>query len=321
MFVRLLLKLKDEKGQLDLSSLLEKKEEDKKEETDDDTGEDGAGSQDGDVSVDGSDEKQTDSEQGEEDNSDLIELDNGEKISLEELKRGYLREKDYTKNMQEISELRRNLEKEKERLSNQNATPTQQQQAIDNAIDENRQIEEALKQLDDDDPTAIILKTLLNQNKKLINYVETQIQEQKTLSQEEQEQQLREQFLKVTKESIDNEAKNYNLPKIKTAEGEEIDFREWWENGIKQALMSVNEELTLTEYKALIKEAGKEAYGQIRKLLSAMASQKAREKESKVGETAEIKNRQSQQENKVNPLDLRSVLSKALDKRLEQRRE
>jgi hypothetical protein len=244
-------------------------------------------------------------------------LPSGEVITGAELALGYMREKDYTQKTQELSETRRQLDLARGNQSNQGQQTEEEKQAIELEND-NEVLKKALDAMDDDDPNKALFKAIISRNDKMINWINKQTVQQQRAQADNDSQTAAENFKKVTFDTIDGEAKNYTLPKVKLPDGKEIDFKKRWQDSVLQILRDTDQELTLPEYKALIRQTGKKAYEEIRSLISAV-NKDARKPKPKEGEDEETtgkgkKPATSRPENKKPVLNVRDALNKAFEK-------
>lgn len=253
-----------------------------------------------------------DSQDNQQSNQDLIELPSGEKISKEELVSGYMRQQDYTQKTQELAETRHQLELARENISKK--TPEETKDTKEALQGEQQDIEKALDLLDPDDPQAKILKGLYMQNKYLLDYINKKETEASNAQASEQMKKDIEHFQKFTKENIDTLSKEFNLPKLKSPEGKEIDFRKNWEEMVYTALSSIDQQMTIPEYRNLIRQVGQKAYERLRDMIGAINAQAVKAKKTPASPQGPGRGAA-----KPKPEGLEAKLEHAFDKILEQK--
>lgn len=266
---------------LDLDNLLEEdqaEDQEQKNETDESQEQekqDQKGQQEG-----GEDKGQEKDEfEGLEENKDFFTLNDGRRVKRQELIDGYMREDNYHAKTQEIAEMRKQLEIA-------NVTPKAPEETKAAKIDlqeQNKAIDKALADMDDEDPMALTLKGIFDQNKQIINFINNQQQavyDQEKLSQAEKDAKFAE---KLINDSLNKEAKNYKLPTFKLEDGQSINFRSEWDNRVLAKLQTITEDLTLAQYNHRVNQIGKEVYQQLRTLISVTSAGKPKNAEGSDG--------------------------------------
>lgn len=232
-------------------------------------------------------EKELDKEAEAKEAEDLLELDATKKIKLSdgtvvsvgELLDGYMRQSDYTTKTQEIAELRRQLELARENILGRETSEEEKSQVKDDFEAQKKEIEEAISQLDELDPQAKVLKGLYRQINSLISKVETYETDAKKAEEEEAFEKEVANFQKLTKDIMVDMEKEFNFPKFKSPQSsEEIDFKKEWERDVYTVLSGIDENLTIPEYRNLVRKVGQEVYKRQRDKLSAISAHYAQAK-------------------------------------------
>lgn len=207
-----------------------------------------------------------------------VKLQDGTVVTVEELLNGYMRQDDYTKKTQEVAEIRHQLELAQENLKSQ-PTSQEKQEIKEDLQAQKKEIEEALGVLDELDPQAKVLKGLYRNVNTLLEKVEAIEKKEKEVEEQENYEKQVQFFQKLTKEAMEETSRNFNLPTFKDPKtGEEIDFKKDWERDVLAVLATIDENMTVPEYKNLIRKIGQKAYERQRSKIAAISAHYAESK-------------------------------------------
>lgn len=198
----------------------------------------------------------------------VVTLPSGEKVTIDQLRMGYMREEDYTRKTQELAEARKQLE-----LTQQVAKEESPATAKQEIQEQKEDIKKLLSEYAEDDPQAKALTVILDKLERLEKKVEDAERKETELSQKEEFERQVEYVRKVTDDILGEEQKSYNLPKFKNPKtGKEIDFADRWREVVLVTLSTVDENMTLPEFKKLVRDVGRKAYERLRDEISAITS-------------------------------------------------
>ena len=233
-----------------------------------------------------------------------IKLPNGETIDAQELAYGYMRQKDYTQKLQELSEERRQLELAREAIEQK--SPESAKEQISGQIDN---VKKALAELGEDDPHSKALSVVLDKLENLERKVAEAEKEKENMSAQEAYQKQVEYMRKLTDDTLAEEGKKYNLPKFKNPKtGKDINFADRWKEVVLMTLSGIDKNLTVPEFKKLVGDIGRQAYERLQDEISAISSSFASAKKKPA-----IQN-ETGIEKKETPLTLQDKIEAALEK-------
>ena len=234
-----------------------------------------------------------------------IKLPSGEVVDATELMRGYMRETDYVQKTQELGEVRRQLQ-----ISASADTKTS---TVDTPSDKVKSeimvVKEQLAELAEDDPQAKALTLVLDQLEAFDKRINDQDKAEQEIQNKEKHEKQVEYYKKFTNTALDEEAKGYNLPKYKDPKsGKEVDFSQEWRESVIRIIQSVDENLTIPEYRNLIKVKGREAYEKLRTIIGAITTHTAKKPKPSRPTPADSGN------DKIDPPTLADKLLRGLEK-------
>ena len=197
-----------------------------------------------------------------------VKLPNGEVIDAQELAYGYMRQKDYTQKLQELSEERRQLQLAKDAAKEK--PPEQAKQQISGQIDD---VKQALSELSEDDPQAKALSVMLDKLERLEQKVTDAERKNEQSTAEEAYKQQVEYMRKLTDDTLSEEQKKYTLPKFKNPKtGKDIDFSDKWKEVVLTTLSTIDQDMTVPEFKKLAGDIGRKAYERLQDEISAISA-------------------------------------------------
>lgn len=205
-------------------------------------------------------------------NKQFVTLGDGRRVKMQDLIDGNMRQEDYTQKTMELSESRRQIELAQ---STTQVDTTKEEKAAIDLTEQNKAIETALGEMDETDPMAIVMKGIFNQNNKVIDFINTQAKANQQAVVDSDTEDNTKHVQKLISDSLDKEAKNYNLPIIKGAEGEEdTNMRDLFNQLVLADLQATNENLTLAQFNHRVSQIGKKAYKRLRTIISAASAGK-----------------------------------------------
>ncbi len=218
----------------------------------------------------------------EDDDSDLhnipldskVKLPTGEVVDASELLRGYMREEDYTKKTQELGEIRKQLALVgRTEVKGSDTVPDKKKEVSDEIAN----VKELLSELSEDDPQAKALSVVLDKLEGFENRMTAQEEAEKKQSQQMDYEAQVKNYQKFTNDALAEEAKKYQLPKYKDPKtGNVVDFENEWKESVMRIVMTVNDNMSLPEYRNLLKVKGREAYEKLRTIIGAITTHSAK---------------------------------------------
>ena len=267
------------------------------------------------------DDEDKDPFEGLEENKDFFTLNNGDRVMKQDMIDGFMRQDDYTQKTMDLAESRQQLNLAKHTTK---VDTTKENKTIIDLDEQNKSMDEALAEMDENDPMRTAFKVLVEQNNQLINFVNNQTKSNEQAQIDATTEENMESAKKLIQDSLDKESKNYTLPVIKGDGDEKTDTRELWNELVLADLQAINENLSLAQYNHRVNQVGKKAYKRLRSIISAASVGKPKDEtggDERGSSNTEIKPVKSSEDStkSVNEIDkglgLGQRLTNAMDRR------
>lgn len=222
-------------------------------------------------------EEETKAEEARRLEKEEITLTDGTKVTRKELVDGYLRQEDYTAKTQELAAARRQLTMARETIEAQPAGPGKET-ALDRLKKLSKETEEAFAELDENDVGTKVFQAINKKLDGIIGYIgesEERSEKDRENARADEETKF---FRKLTNDTLDEVSKEFHLPKAKTGEGKEVNYKTLWLQLVNSSLMSIDRNLTVEEYRELVRETGRKTYEYVRSIISASGTRKPKPK-------------------------------------------
>jgi len=242
----------------------------------------------------------------------FVTLTDGRRVKVTDLVDGNMRQEDYTQKTMELSESRRQLDLAKDTIK---VDTSKEEKATIDLTEQNKAIVAALGEMDETDPMAVVMKGIFNQNNQVIEFINNQTKANQQASTEALNEENVKNVQKLINDSLEKESKNYNLPIIKGADGEETNMRELWNDEVLAKLQATNENLTLAQYNHRVSQIGKTAYKRLRGAISVANAKQVTEKtgnEEKDSQKKETKSDKSSEETTKSDTNKVTLLSEKI---------